>query len=138
MAYYLWQQDAFFPDHTGIVIGISAVVFLVWFGRGHVSNITAIFESMGANAMYVTSVSGNIAGRLTGAAGSLTIEDAEAMANPSRAPSVSIVAPMIQKMTIVSYGIERRQLGVMGVTSDLAKVTLNYTNRMQGLSDEFC
>ena len=41
----------------GIVIGVSAVVFLVSFGRGHEANVTGIFESMGANAIYITSAS---------------------------------------------------------------------------------
>jgi len=107
----------------GIVIGISAVVFLVSFGRGHVSNITSIFESMGANAMYVTSVSNSMSSRLAGSSGAITLEDAEALANPNRAPSVSVVAPMAQKMTIVTYGNEKRQLGVMGVTPEIAEVT---------------
>ena len=35
----------------GIVIGVSAVVFLVSFGKGHQQNITNIFESMGANVL---------------------------------------------------------------------------------------
>ena len=74
----------------GIVIGISAVVFLVSFGRGHVGNITAIFESMGANAMYITSVTNSMSARLAGSAGSLTLEDAEALAHSNRAPSVAV------------------------------------------------
>lgn len=107
----------------GIVIGISAVVFLVSFGRGHVANITAIFESMGANAMYVTSASGGISGRLAGITGSLTLEDAEALANPNKAPAVYIVAPTVQKMSTIAFGNERRQLGVSGVTPEIAEVT---------------
>ena len=81
----------------GIVIGVSAVVFLVSFGRGHEANVTAIFESMGANAIYITSATSMTAG-LGGATGSLTIEDAEALANSNRAPSIDVVAPMIEKM----------------------------------------
>ena len=80
----------------GIVIGVSSVVFLVSFGRGHQANMTAIFESMGANAIYVT---GSARDQITGASGSLTIEDAEAISNPNRAPSVDVVAPMVEKMS---------------------------------------
>ena len=58
----------------GIVIGVSAVVFLVSFGKGHQQNITAIFESMGANAIYITN--SNMQQGLTGSSGSLTLEDA--------------------------------------------------------------
>jgi putative ABC transport system permease protein len=103
----------------GIVIGISAVVFLVSFGRGHVANITAIFESMGANAIYVTSATS----RVTSGVGSITMEDAEALTNPNKAPSVDVVAPLVQRMAIVYYGNEKRQLMVQGITPDVTKIT---------------
>lgn len=103
----------------GIVIGISAVVFLVSFGRGHVANITSIFESMGANAIYITSATN----RVTSAVGDITMEDAEALTNPNKAPSVDVVAPLLQKMSIVYYGNEKRQLMVQGITPDIAKIT---------------
>lgn len=103
----------------GIVIGVSAVVFLVSFGRGHEANVTAIFESMGANAIYITSATTMTQG-LAGATGSLTVEDAEALANPNRAPSVDVVAPMIEKMGKVIYGNENRTVDIIGVTPEIA------------------
>jgi hypothetical protein len=103
----------------GIVIGISAVVFLVSFGRGHVANITSIFESMGANAIYITSATN----RVTSAVGDITMEDAEALTNPNKAPSVDVVAPLVQRMAIVYYGNEKRQLMVQGITPDVTKIT---------------
>ena len=104
----------------GIVIGVSAVVFLVSFGRGHEANVTGIFESMGANAIYITSATSMTAG-LGGATGSLTIEDAEALANPNRAPSIDVVAPMIEKMGKVIYGNENRTVDIIGVTPEIAQ-----------------
>ena len=104
----------------GIVIGVSAVVFLVSFGRGHEANVTAIFEAMGANAIYITSATSMTAG-LGGATGSLTIEDAEALANPNRAPSIDVVAPMIEKMGKVIYGNENRTVDIIGVTPEIAQ-----------------
>jgi len=105
----------------GIVIGVSAVVFLVSFGRGHEANITGIFESMGANAIYITSSSSMTQG-MSGATGSITLEDAEALANPNRAPSVALVAPMSEKMTKVVYGNENSSVDIMGATPDIAQV----------------
>ncbi|MCK4331807.1 MAG: ABC transporter permease [Dehalococcoidia bacterium] len=104
----------------GIVIGVSAVVFLVSFGRGHEANVTAIFEAMGANAIYITSATSMTAG-LGGATGSLTIEDAEALANRNRAPSIDVVAPMIEKMGKVIYGNENRTVDIIGVTPEIAQ-----------------
>jgi putative ABC transport system permease protein len=105
----------------GIVIGVSAVVFLVSFGRGHEANITGIFESMGANAIYITSSSSMTQG-MSGATGSLTLEDAEALANPNRTPSVALVAPMTEKMTKVVYGNENSNVDIMGATPDIAQI----------------
>ena len=105
----------------GIVIGVSAVVFLVSFGRGHEANITGNFESMGANAIYITSASSMTQG-ISAATGSITLEDAEALANPNRAPSVAMVAPMTEKLTKVVYENENSTVDVMGATPDIAQV----------------
>ena len=105
----------------GIVIGVSAVVFLVSFGKGHQENITKIFEEMGANAIYITGTS--MGQGITGGTGSLTLEDAEALLDPNRAPSVEAVAPMIEKMDRASYGTEDTLTDVVGITPDILKMT---------------
>ena len=105
----------------GIVIGVSAVVFLVSFGRWHEENITNIFESMGANAIYITSASSMTQG-MSGATGSLTLEDAEALANPNRAQSIELVAPISEKMAKVIYGNENSNVDIMGATPDIAQI----------------
>ena len=104
----------------GIVIGVSAVVFLVSFGQGHKEQMTTTFEDLGANAIYVTTA--GMSEQIQGATGSLTIEDAEALADPYRAPSVEIVAPMIEKMAKVSYGNENATVDLIGVTPEIADI----------------
>ena len=104
----------------GIVIGVSAVVFLVSFGKGHEANVGAIFESMGANAIYITGT--GMGSELTGRTGSLTLEDAEALADPKKAPSIDVVAAMIEKMSKVSYGNENKSVDVMGTTPEIRDV----------------
>lgn len=108
----------------GIVIGVSAVVFLVSFGRGHQANVTAIFESMGANAIYITNATGMTQG-MAGGTGVLTLEDAEALADPKRAPSIAKVAPMIEKMSNVVYGNEKSTVNIIGTTPE-AQHIVNY------------
>lgn len=102
----------------GIVIGISSVVFLVSFGKGHEENITAIFESMGANTIYVTTAM-DMVQQASGAAEALTTEDAEALADPMRAPSIAVVAPMSEKLVSVVYGNEKFVVDIMGVTPEV-------------------
>ena len=108
----------------GIVIGVWAVVFLVSFGRGHEANITGIFESMGANAIYITTAS-NMASGMTGATGSLTVSDAEALSNSNKAPSVDLVAPISEKFAKVVYGNENRNVDIMGATPEITEI-INY------------
>ncbi|MBL7208821.1 MAG: ABC transporter permease [Dehalococcoidia bacterium] len=103
----------------GIVIGVSAVVFLVSFGRGHQANITGIFEQMGANALYVAQL-----GTTPGAA-KLTVEDAEALTNVNRAPSIAVVAPVTETRANVVYGNEKHILEISGVTPEIAHIA-NY------------
>ena len=105
----------------GIVIGVWAVVFLVSFGRGHEENITGIFESLGANAIYVTTA-GNMGSEMTGETGSLTMEDAEAVADSNKTPSVDLVAPMSEKMVKVIYGNENRNVTIMGATPEITQI----------------
>jgi putative ABC transport system permease protein len=105
----------------GIVIGVWAVVFLVSFGRGHEANITGIFESMGANAIYITTA-GSMGSEMTGATGSLTLEDAEALANSNRIPSVDLVAPISEKLSKVIYGNENRNVNIMGATPEITQI----------------
>lgn len=104
----------------GIVIGVSAVVFVVSFGRGHQANITAIFEAMGANAIYITSATVTV--EMTGATSPLTLEDAEALADPSRAPSIAVVAPMIGKMGNVVFGNKNATADIIGVTPEIQHI----------------
>lgn len=81
----------------GIIIGVSAFVFVVSLGKGHQANITAIFEAMGANAIYITSAIPITERIMAGTTGILTLEDAEALADPIRAPSIAVVAPILKK-----------------------------------------
>lgn len=104
----------------GIVIGISAVVFLVSFGKGHQANLAGVFEEMGADAIYITSAA--TTEQMAGGTGTLTIEDAEALANPNKAPSIAAVAPLIEKMSKVTYGNEEKTVDVMGITPTIREV----------------
>ncbi|MBM3118542.1 MAG: FtsX-like permease family protein [Chloroflexi bacterium] len=105
----------------GIVIGISAVVFVVSFGRGHQANISGIFQQMGANALYVMELTTG-GSSSTPASGKLTLEDAQALTNRNRAPSVHIVAPMTNTRATVSYGNEKHILQISGVTPEIAQI----------------
>ncbi len=105
----------------GIVIGVSSVVFLICFGRGHEANLMSIFQRFGTNSIYITSTSG--LARLTGASRSLTMEDAEALENYTRAPSVAVVSPLSEKMSVVVYGNQKVNTRISACMPNIRFVT---------------
>ncbi len=118
----------------GIVIGVSAVVFLVSLGQGHKEQMTSTFEEMGANAIYITTA--GMSEQIQGATGTLTLEDAQALADPNRAPSVEIVAPMIEKMAKVVYGNENASVDLIGVTPEIAEIIAYPVAKGDFINDE--
>ncbi|MCX6005764.1 MAG: ABC transporter permease [Chloroflexi bacterium] len=105
----------------GIVIGVSSVVFLISFGRGHEANLMAIFKSLGADTLYVTS-STQMTDQISGITRRLTMDDADALANTSRAPSIAIVSPLSEKMATVTYANEKVSTDIMGIIPNIHQI----------------
>src|SRR5215468_4877950 len=65
----------------GIIIGVAAVIAMVALGRGAKAQVEARIAALGQNVIMVFSGSINRGGVFTGfgGAGTLTVEDAEAM-----------------------------------------------------------
>jgi len=105
----------------GIVIGISAVVFLVSFGRGHMENMKAVFENMGANAIYVMNAT-RASTEVSGGINNLTMEDAEALASSHITTAVEVVSPISETRGRVSYGNEDTVTSIRGALPNIAEV----------------
>jgi putative ABC transport system permease protein len=71
------------------VIGVASVIAIMALGRGAKSEITGQFNGIGSNRIYVTS--GNSQQDLSNPK-SLTMSDAQAIADPMQAPDVAAVA----------------------------------------------
>jgi len=111
----------------GIIIGVAAVIGLMSIGRGVESTITATFEDLGTNAIYVipkTEGSSSLDG-LMGGAMTLSLEDAEALSNPSRVHSVTTVIPVSSNYAKVVAGRESMTTAINGTTSAYLDV-MNY------------
>jgi putative ABC transport system permease protein len=108
----------------GIIIGVAAVISLMSIGRGSQSAITANIESLGTNLLFVRSGATNTSG-VRGAQGSLTtltLEDAEALADSSLAPAVKAVAPQVQTFAQIVAGKQNTYTQVLGVTPEYESV----------------
>ena len=92
----------------GILIGVAAVILLVAVGEGSSQRIRENIQRLGANTLTVLpSTTGGGPGRMPGGyrggeragpraqARDLTLEDAQALADPARAPSVKSVSPVV-------------------------------------------
>lgn len=75
----------------GIVIGVAAVISMLAIGRGAQTSINSSIESIGTNLLFINTTNENGATNPQ----PLTTDDAEALADPTKAPLVSKVAPVI-------------------------------------------
>ena len=100
----------------GIIIGITGVSVMLSIGRGVQDAITSQIQAQGANLLFV------YPGYSERGDASLTLEDAEALADPLLAPSVSAVAPEITTYTRIIAGRKNTDAEILGVTSEYASV----------------
>lgn len=94
----------------GIVIGVAAVIAMLGIGNGTKQSITDQIESLGTNLLFVNS------GGDADTPEPLTLRDAEALQDRSKAPSVSNVAPILQTQVTASVAGESTYTSLIGVT----------------------
>ncbi len=113
----------------GIIIGVGAVITLMSVGDGVQAYITDQFQDIGTNLLFVfpgamqDPMSSGAA--MMGVGATLTVGDAEALADPLRVPDVARVAPGLAQFGRVVVGREERFTQVNGVTPEL-KVVRNW------------
>lgn len=102
----------------GIVIGVGAVIAMLSIGAGAQSSITGSIQDIGSNLIFVGSQRSDAVRNPK----PLTIEDAEAIADPLQAPSVAQVAPSIQGRIEISFGGQNLSTSLTGVTANYSQV----------------
>lgn len=108
----------------GIVIGVGAVIAMMSVGQGAQSQVTQSIRSMGTNLLFVrpgSTQQGGVRGG-QGSAQTLTLEDAEALASPANAPSISLVAPESNAFVQVIAGGVNVNTRVTGATPEYQDV----------------
>jgi putative ABC transport system permease protein len=105
----------------GIVIGVAAVIAMLSIGQGAQNSITSSINSIGTNLLFVSSGAQT---RFFGGGGNvvrnirpLTMADAQALMDPNQAPSIQLVAPVLQGNTSVSANGQTTNTTVYGVTT---------------------
>jgi putative ABC transport system permease protein len=108
----------------GVLIGVAAVVALLAIGRGSQASITASITANGANLVTVrsgASSSGGVRGAVGGST-TLTLDDAEALADASRAPDVAAVSPEYGSNAQLVAGDYNTNAQVTGATATYVTV----------------
>jgi len=102
----------------GIVIGVAAVIAMISIGRGAENTISSSIQDIGTNLIFVL----RNQSREIRNPQPLTLRDAEAIADPFQAPSVSGVAPVLQGRVTITYGGESTTTTLEAVTPDYSIV----------------
>lgn len=105
----------------GIVIGVAAVIAMLSIGRGAQDAITSQIESIGTNLVYVTPGSARQEGVVAaaGTAGTLTLDDANALAY---LPGVVAVAPEADGRAQITYLGQNTNTRLIGTTPSYQSV----------------
>ena len=104
----------------GIVIGISSVVLTVGLGLGAQDQVRSQIDALGSNLLIVSPGSSTGSGGVRGgfgSASSLTLADADALADPAVAPDVARVAPATSSSTSLTAGTTNWTTKVVGTTT---------------------
>ncbi len=103
----------------GVVIGVAAVIILMSIGQGTTASIMSSLEGLGSNLLFVspgaTTSSGGVRMQF-GSATTLTLEDAEAIAD--EVPNLTSVAPSSSTFQQLVYQGNNTRATVNGVTPD--------------------
>jgi putative ABC transport system permease protein len=106
----------------GVIIGVAAVIALLSIGNGVSASIESEIQAIGSNLISVLADTDNSGGYQT-----LSMGDAEKLADPFYAPAVKDVAVVIQGTQPVIYGSRDTHVTVAGVTAnyfDMRNLTL--------------
>ncbi len=109
----------------GIVIGVAAVIAMLAVGQGAQNSITSSINGLGTNVLFVFSGRRGGPGRNENAnriVRPLTIDDANALNDPLAAPSIALVAPVLQGQAEANAQGLTSNTTVYGVTPEYAEV----------------
>jgi putative ABC transport system permease protein len=109
-----------FLTMLGIVIGVAAVIILMSIGKGATAQILANIQSMGSDLITIRPGAFTFGGVRGGVSETLTIEDAEAIAE--QIPYISAVAPSYSSNLQLVVGGENTNAQVTGTAPEYMSV----------------
>ncbi len=114
----------------GIVIGVAAVIAMLAIGTGAQKAVDDQVNSIGTNLIYITTGAQDVRNPRP-----LTTGDAQALADPAQAPSILMVAPVVQAQGSVSYRGESVNTSIVAVTPEYTRIRNLKTTEGQAISE---
>ena len=120
----------------GVIMGVAAVIAIREIGQGASQSMQDTISSMGSNLLLILPGAQNAQGASTGAGGAVTLtpDDALALNDPVRCPSVVAVAPVVRIRPQVVYNSKNWQPNsTYGTTPDFLFVR-NWNSLTEGIA----
>jgi len=117
----------------GIVIGVAAVIAMLAIGEGAQSYITGTISGLGTNLIFIAP--GNPQAEIRNPK-PLTQMDAAALVDENLAPSVLVAEPVLSNRRQVTYGSEKTNTSIDGVTPGYIKVSNYEYQEGEGITEE--
>jgi putative ABC transport system permease protein len=107
----------------GVIIGVAAVISAMSILEGTQRDIVERFESLGSETITVTPAIARSGGRAIGFVQTLTVEDADAIADPRRCPHVAAASPEASVGSqSVKYFSRNHRASVLGTNEKYAEM----------------
>ncbi len=108
----------------GMIIGVGAVIALMSVGKGAQAMVTSQIQGMGTNLLFVSPGNQSQGGirQGQGSAPTLTLEDADALADPANVPAAAAVAPEGMTFGQAVAGSQNTRTRVTGTTPSFEQV----------------
>lgn len=110
----------------GILIGISAVVLTVGLGQGAKADVRDSIDALGTNLLVISPGSSTDSSTGTrggfGSASTLTVQDADALADPVVAPDILAVAPISETSASLVAGDTNWTTTMLGTTASWQEI----------------
>jgi putative ABC transport system permease protein len=114
----------------GVIIGVAAVIALLSVGNGVSASIEGEIQAIGSNLITIVTDQEN-----SGGYPSLSLDDAEMLADPFYAPALAQVAAEVQGAQQVLYGGRDSRVTVSGVTPNYFAVRNLTIDQGDGLTE---
>jgi putative ABC transport system permease protein len=109
----------------GVIIGVGAVISAMSILEGTQRDIVERFESLGSETITVIPAMAKAGGRAVGIFQTLTVEDADALADPRNCPSIKAAAPEVSGPASVKNLSRNNEYTILGTSAAYADM-FNY------------